>query len=93
MTLEQATRLAQAAVAAGHLQALRAALKARAAAIREVRDPVRLKAAYDAGESIARDLRLFKLKLSIDVNRLTQIQAALRAGLGAAKRARIDCRG
>jgi hypothetical protein len=84
MTLEQATERAQAAAAAGDLASLREALQARARAIREVRDPMRLKAALVAGESIARDLRLFQLKLSIDRNRLAQIQSALLAGFGGA---------
>lgn len=93
MTLEQATERAQAAAAAGDLTSLREALKARARAIREVRDPARLKAALEAGESIARDVRLFQVKLSIDRNRLSQIQSALLAGLGAAVRSRVNYEG
>lgn len=93
MTLEQATHRAEAAAAAGDMETLREALKARAAALREIRDPVRLKAAFDAGESIARDLRLFQMKLSIDTHRLKQIQSALLAGLGAEPHSRLDFRG
>ncbi len=100
MTLEQATLRAQAAAAAGDMEALGEALKARAAAIREVRyqplseaKAARFKAAFEAGESIARDLRLFKMKLSIDTHRLKQIQSALLAGLGAEPRSRLDFQG
>ena len=93
MTLEQATERARAAAIAGNMEELREALKARAAAIGAVRDPRRLKTAIDAGEAIARDLRLFKMKLSIDWNRLSQIRAALIAGHGAVERRRLNCRG
>jgi hypothetical protein len=92
MTLEQATERARVAVESGDLEALHEALQARAAAIPGVDDPERLKAAIQAGESIARDLRLLKLKLRIDANRLAQIHAALRAGLGVSNRPRIDCK-
>ena len=90
MTLEQATERARAAVESGDLETLREALQARAAAIPGVDDPERLKAAIQAGESMARDLRLLKLKLRIDANRLAQIHAALLAGLGASNRPRIN---
>lgn len=93
MTLEQATLRAQAAAAAGNLESLHDALKARAAAIPAVRDRDRLQAAIEAGESIASDLRLFKTKLTIDINRLVQIRSALSTGLGAQKRTRISYRG
>jgi hypothetical protein len=92
MTLEQATERARTAVEAGDFEALHEALQARAAAIPGVDDPERLKAAIEAGESIARDLRLLKLQLRIDANRLAQIHAALRAGLGASNRPRINCK-
>ena len=83
MKLSEATLRAQAAASAGDLTALGAALKARAAAIRQTRDPGELSAALAAGESIARDVRLLKWKLSSDFHRLGQIQAAMLAGLGA----------
>ncbi len=92
MTLEQATERARAAVESGDLDALRDALKARAAAIPGVTGPKRLKAALDAGESIARDLRLLQVKLRIDSNRLTQIHSALLTGLGAAHPPRLNCK-
>jgi hypothetical protein len=92
MTLEQATDRVRIAVEAGDLEALHEALKARAAAIPRVDDPERLQAAFEAGESIARDLRLLKLKLQIDANRLAQIHSALLAGLGASNRPRINCK-
>lgn len=97
MTLEQANQYALAAVASGDLEQLRRALTARAAAIAEipvtVENAPRLQAALEAGETIARDLRLFKLKLQIDTNRIAQIQSALLAGLGATGRRRINLRG
>jgi HD superfamily phosphodiesterase len=92
MTLEQATDQARAAVEAGDLDALGEALKARAAAMKGVQDPARIKAAIEAGESVARDLRLLRLKLRIDTNRLTQIHSALLTGLGAGPRARLNCK-
>ena len=91
MTLEQATERARFAVESGDLDALSEALKARAAAINGIQDPVRLKVAIEAGESVARDLRLLQLKLRIDSNRLTQIHSALLTGLGAAPRPRLNC--
>jgi hypothetical protein len=97
MTIEQANQNAQAAAAAGNLEQLRAALEARAAAIAEIpvtaENAPRLQAALEAGESIARDLRLLKLKIGIDAHRLAQIQSALLAGLGAPPHRRIDFRG
>lgn len=93
MTLQEATKKARAAAGAGDLAALHEALAARAAAIRKTRDPDEMKAALLAGESIARDLRLLKLKLSTDFNRLGQIQAALLSGLGAPPRGKIQFRG
>lgn len=92
MTLEQATERARAAVDSGDLNGLREALQARAAAIPGIDDPKRLRAAIEAGESIACDLRVLKLKLRIDANRLAQIHSALLAGLGAANRPRINCK-
>jgi len=91
MTLEQATQRARDAAAAGDLDALRVALDARHAAMAGIDDPARLEAALTAGESIARDLRLLKVKLSIDSNRMMQIQSALLVGLGAEHRPRINC--
>jgi len=97
MTLEQATCEASEAVAAGNFEQLHRALEARAAAIAGIpvtRESVpRLKAALEAGEAIARDLRLLKLKLGIDANRLAQIRAALTTGLGASRHPSISCRG
>lgn len=97
MTLEQATREASEAVAAGDFEKLHRALEARSAAIAEIpvtrENAARLTAALEAGEAVARDLRLLKLKLGIDVNRLAQIQSALLTGLGASGRPRISCRG
>lgn len=92
MTLEQATARSLAAAADGDLDALAAALAARRTAMARIDDPSRLKASIDAGESIARDLRLLKLKLSIDANRLAQIQSALLIGLGSDHRPRINCK-
>ncbi len=92
-TIEQATVRARAAIEAGDLNALRTALKARAACIPLVTDPARLKAVIEAGESLARDLRLFQLKLKIDANRLAQIHSALLTGLGAAHGPRLNCKG
>jgi hypothetical protein len=92
MTLEQATAKALDAAATGNLDALCVALAARRAAMHGMDDPDRLKASLDAGETIARDLRLLKLKLSIDSNRLTQIQSALLVGLGAEHHPRINCK-
>lgn len=85
MTIEQATEQAVAAVEAGDLEALHEALKQRAACIPSVTDPARLKAVIDAGESLARDLRLLQVKLRIDANRLTQIHSALLNGMGAVR--------
>jgi hypothetical protein len=92
MTIEQATVQAHAAVESGDIDALREALKARAKCIPGITDPARLKAAIEAGESIARDLRLLQLKLRIDGNRLTQIHSALLNGLGAVHRPRLNCK-
>jgi hypothetical protein len=83
MTLEQATDRAREAVESADLDALREALKSRAAAIAGVDDPERLKTAIEAGNAIARDLRLLKLKLRIDSTRLTQVHSALLAQLRA----------
>jgi hypothetical protein len=92
MTLEQATEQTRAATMAGDLGALRVALAARRTAIDGIDDPARLEAALAAGESIAADLRLLKVKLAIDSNRLLQIQSALLTGLGAEHRPRINCK-
>jgi len=97
MTLEQANQRALAAVAAGNLEDLRLALEARAAAIAEIpvtaENAPRLQAALEAGESLARDLRLLKPKIGIDASRIAQIQSAMLAGLGATERRRINFRG
>jgi hypothetical protein len=82
MTIEQATEQATTAVQAGDMDALREALNARAKCIPGITDPGRLKAAIEAGESLAGELRLFQLKLRIDSNRLTQIHSALLTGHG-----------
>ena len=92
MTLEQATEQARAAAMAGDLDALNTSLEARRTAIAGIDDPASLEAALAAGESIAANLRLLKLKLSIDSNRLLQIQSALLAGLGAERHPRINCK-
>lgn len=90
MTLEQATEQSAAAAAAGDLDALAIALAARRKAMAGLEDPARLKASLEAGESVARDIRLLKLKLSIDANRLAQIQSALLIGLGSDHRPQIS---
>lgn len=87
MTLEQANHLALAAAARGDLVELRSALGIRAAAISALSgQPAvlaqRIKAAIEAGEIIARDLRLVKLQLRVDSSRAAQLQAGLTTGMG-----------
>ena len=101
MTLEQVGRLALSAAAANDLEGLRGALEARAEAVAEIQNEVRvapsesvrerLSAALELGEAIAKEIRALKVRTGVEGARLARIQSGIAAGLGSVRpRVRID---
>ena len=97
MTLEQASSEALAAALAGDLDALHAALEARAEAIIRLESRpetiARIKQGQRAGEEIAAAIFAFKQRIGFDSARLAQLQTGLNRGWGGSPTARLDFRG
>jgi hypothetical protein len=100
MNLEQATERVAAAVAAQDIEAIDAALEARAHAIAELAGATpsreletRLTAAIEAGEAIHRNLSAIKLQIGFEGARLAQLEAGFAAGIRRRPAPCIDYRG
>jgi hypothetical protein len=99
MTLEEANQKALAASERGDLNALDAALKARASAIAALAGSppsqelaARLTSAIQAGEALSHSLSTLKARLLASACRLTRFQTGLNAVLAPPKNS-LDCRG
>lgn len=100
MTIEEANQEALAASERGDLNALDAALKARASAIASLAGSppsqelaARLTSAIQAGEALSQSLSTLKARLLASASRLTLLQSGLNAVLAAPSKNSIDCRG